>query len=390
MGQHGGCARYEADGFCPNLNGDQRHFDGGWDRAMLKWPEAAPALARSAKHPGCPPFSQPIGWGKLPRVDKGEAMLVPYETSYPQLADSERRRLHEEEARRKREGLLSELRLLTGLPDVIRACKQDVLYKLVVPEGEVLQQIPGTDKFRGVFYGENGRVKKHAQFTKVGPSVITAAKAVGAQVLLVSIAMQLNEIQRQVEQLSLEMHRDRIAEIQAGESQLRSALMCVDEANRKPLVHNAIQSLHVGLKKTTAELRARIIEAPKPESGFLEHLSFQSKLGKAERIMALATESFFATMRGLGALSECYAVLGEPMAAQGAVCQFLDDIEACDIEQAARKARLLEPKGPILPQVPWRRFLETAPVVRGKMAELASSDTFEIEFRSHELLGAAL
>lgn len=315
-------------------------------------------------------------------------MLIPYNANYPQRVDIERGRLHEEDARRKRSTLLSELRLVTGLPDVISACNQDVLYKLVAPEGTILQQIPGTNNYRGVIYNDAGRIEAHCKFAKVGPNLMTAAKAVGSQILLVSIAMQLNDIQHSVEQLSLEMHRDRIAEIQAGESQLHSALMCADEANRRPLVHNAIQSLHVGLKKTTAELRARIVDAPKPESGYLEHLSLQSKLGKAERIMALATESFLATMRGLGALSECYAVLGEPMAAQSAVSQFLDDIEACDIEQAAKKARLLEPKGMVLPQVPWRRCLEAMPVMKSKMAELASSDTLEIEFRPHEILGA--
>lgn len=316
-------------------------------------------------------------------------MLVPYETNFQQLADSGRRRLHEQEAHRKKEVMFGELRLLTGLPDVIRACKQDVVYKLVVPEGEVLQQIPGTDKFRGVFFGENGRIKKHAEFTKVGPSVMTAAKAVGAQIVLVSIAMQLNEIQRQVEQLSAEMHRDRIAEIKAGESQLREALLCEDEVNRRQLISNAIQSLHVGLQKTIAELHARIREAPEPESRFMEHLSLESKLGKAERIMAQANESFLTAMRGLGALSECYAVLGEPQAAQSTVCQYLDDIDACDISQAARKARLIEPRGDMLPQLPWRHFLETVPLMRRRMNEMASSDSIEIEFRPQVLLGVA-
>jgi hypothetical protein len=314
-------------------------------------------------------------------------MLVPYNTSYPKLADGERRRLHEEVARQKRGNLLSELRLLTGLPDVIRACNQDVLYKLVAPEGAVLQQVPGTDNFRGVIYGENGRIQKHAQFAKVGPNLMTAAKAVGAQILLVSIAMQLNELQRSVEQLSADMHRDRIAEILAGEAQLRSALLCVDESNRRPLIHQAIQTLHLGLKKTTAELGARIAEAPGADSRFMEHLSFKDKLGNAERVMGVARESFLVAMRGVGALSECYSLLNEPQAAEAAVNEHLDDIVACDIEQAAKKSRLLEPKGPILPQAPWRSFLEKAPVLRQQMAVLSSQEVIEIEFRQHEILG---
>jgi len=202
--------------------------------------------------------------------------------------------------------------------------------------------------------------------------------------------MKLNEIQRQVEQLSAEMHRDRIAQIQAGESQLRDALLCQDEENRRHLVYNAIQSLKEGLKKTIWDLKARIQEAPEPESSVLEHLSFgESKLGKAERIMALANESFVETMRGLGTLNECYAVLREPAVAQRNVCEFLDNIEACDISQAARKARLIEPRGDILPKRPWQHFLETVPLMRRSMDEMASSESIEIEFRPQELLGVA-
>lgn len=312
-------------------------------------------------------------------------MLIPSNLTSSEVANPSEQFFQEESFSKRRTNLMSELRLVSGLPEVIRACNPDTLYRLVAPEGAVLQQIPGTNDFRGVFYNEAGRIEEHARFAKVGPNILTVAKAMGSQILLVSIAMQLNDIQRSIEQLSLEMHRDRIAEIRSGESQFREAVLCEDELNQRPLIHNAIQSLHVGLKKTIAELRTRIAEAPSPESGYFEHL-VQNKLGKAEKTMGLAYESFQETMRGLGILSQCYAALGEPLAAQNTVTHFIDEIAACDIEQAAKKARLLEPRGTQLPQLPWKHFLELEPAIKGRAMELASMDTYEIEFYRNEIL----
>ncbi|HCW69920.1 MAG TPA: hypothetical protein DHR80_22480 [Thalassospira lucentensis] len=316
-------------------------------------------------------------------------MLIPYKTNYDGLLCAEHRSFHKNEEKKRRGRLLSEMRLVTGLPELIEKCNQDVLYKLVSPEGKLLQYDEATKTYRGVFY-EGGRVSEHAKFKKISPNLLSSAKAVGSQVLLISIAMQLNEIQRMVENLGHEMHRDRIAEIEAGESQFRSALFVEDELTRKAGISNAIQNLHVGLKKTISELRVRIAEAPDPTNSIFDHLNpLKDKVKIAHKMMGMAQESFLAALRGMGVLSECYAALGEHTASKIALTRFIDDMSNCNIPLAYQKARLLEFDGPCAPQHPWRLFMDEEPVMRQKVLELEHSTVFpvEIEFMPHELLG---
>jgi hypothetical protein len=47
---------------------------------------------------------------------------------------------HAEQVREARRSVLSELRLVPGLVEIARAMQQDRLYKLVLPEGRLLQQ----------------------------------------------------------------------------------------------------------------------------------------------------------------------------------------------------------------------------------------------------------
>lgn len=122
----------------------------------------------------------------------------------------------------RRKSLLSELRCITGLLEVVSSLNQDMVYKLVLtPEGANLYK-DAQGNLKGVFY-KDGKIVEHAKFQEVGPSMLKAAKAVGAQVLLVSIAMQLSRIEEQVGNIFKEFHGDRLAEIESGKSLFRQA-----------------------------------------------------------------------------------------------------------------------------------------------------------------------
>jgi len=310
--------------------------------------------------------------------------LIPYSPNFEKLNHQGRRRLHEADFRRKREGVLAELRVLSGLPDLIQTCNQDVLYKVVVPSGGLLQQNKTTGQWSGVLRNDDGTIQEHAQFKEIRPNAMAAIKAVGSQVLLISIAMQLNELQSMVESLALEMHRDRISAIHSGEDQLSVALEYEDEATRKIAISNAIQTLHTGLNSAIDELRVRIAQAPSPENKIRDHLNpLSPKLRKADKAMALAAESLAAVEHGLQVLCECYAALAEPAAIRKAAEIYLSKIAQCDIATAARKARLAEFHGPVAPQVPWQRFLDL-----DLQHMLIEPTAIEIEFMPHEITGA--
>lgn len=317
--------------------------------------------------------------------------LVPYKPDYDDL-EKTHADFHMEQFIKNRQSLLSELRCLSGLPEVARSLNPNTLYKVVVPEGKLLQQ--GRDGlFRGVFYGEHG-VDQHAKFTEVRPSLIEAAKTVGSQVLLISIAMQLSRIEKMVENLSIEMHRDRIAEIFSGVDQFEKAMLFQDVIHRGNAILNAVQSLHTGLRKTIAELGSRIAEAPNPGNSFWYHLvPWHNKTKQAAKIMGLAQESFRASLLGIKTLAECYSVLGEMGAANKALSDYFDMVLNCNVKAAAEKARLVEFSGPVTPQAPWESFIKVHPTVRERIQVFSAIDAemqcsaIEIEFMSSELEG---
>ena len=298
---------------------------------------------------------------------------------------------HAQQFREGRRSLLSALRCVTGLVDFARAMKPDTLYRLVVPDGQQLQK--GTDGLcRGVLYAQ-GKIQKHAKFVAESPALMNAASAVASLVMLFSIAMQLNHIEAMVEGLSREMHRDRIAEVEAGVKQFEAATLMRDPAHRRTAIMNAVQTLHEGLCKTIAELRDRIAQAPSPEDTFDSHLRYMvpflgSKVDDAKKYMGLAQESFQATLRGIRTLTECYAALGESEAASRTLNEYLDRLAACDIGAAARKARLVEFTGSQPPQAVWDSFIKAEPVLRDRLKGLAGqAATAEIEFTLSDLQG---
>lgn len=111
------------------------------------------------------------------------------------------------------------------------------------PEGPLGILQKGKDGYwRGVKYGNKG-IKKHAKFVEVKPSAMEVLKTAGSQVLLVSIAMQLNRIEEMIQEIFGEFHRDRIAEIHSGVWQFETAIGMDHRENWVHAIHHAIQSL---------------------------------------------------------------------------------------------------------------------------------------------------
>ena len=152
-------------------------------------------------------------------------MVVPYKPDFSEL-ETNHANFHWEQFKQSRQSLLSELRCISALPEIVHSLNLDTLYRVVIPEGKLLQQ-GKNGLFSGVFYGDRG-IKQHAQFAQVRPNLMAVAKSVGSQFLLISIAMQLNRIEKAVEKLSIEMHRDRIAEIHSGVDQFEKAILFQD------------------------------------------------------------------------------------------------------------------------------------------------------------------
>ena len=292
---------------------------------------------------------------------------------------------------KNRKSVLSELRCISGIPEIAKTLSQDTVYKLVsTPEGgELFKDVAGNIK--GVFY-KDGKILEHAKFQAIRPSLIKAATTIGSQILLISIAMQLNRIEKGISRIINEFHNDRVSEIYSGVNQYHQAITVQNIERQSRLIENAIQTLNSGLEKTIRSLRMQIEDAPETEIGFFDNwLTDKSKI--ASEKFGLAEESFQACLLGIKTLSECFATINEPKAAASTLTANLKNLKFSGIELAAKKAKLVPFQGTRLPEEPWLSFLESEPLFVEKINNsnrFANNefDCIEIELKPIELMEA--
>jgi hypothetical protein len=256
----------------------------------------------------------------------------------------------------RRNALISELRCITGLPEVVSSLNQDTVYKLVLaPEGAKLYK-DAQGNLKGVFY-KDGKIVEHAKFHEIGPSMLKAAKAVGAQVLLVSIAMQLNRIEEQVSKIFKELHGDRLAEIEAGKSLFRQACGMQDSEKRKQLALHAITELTRGFEKTVSALARQIADLPEQKLSFFDNW-IGDKSKEAEEKHRIAMESFSACLKALQTMARCHLFLEERDVALNLVDDGLTKIEKAGADVAYVRSRLAPKVNGSFPEDSWKQFIE--------------------------------
>ncbi len=291
----------------------------------------------------------------------------------------------------KRNNIFKELRCISGIPEIARQLSQDTVYKLVyTPEGGKLFK-DAAGNIKGVFY-KDGKIIEHAKFQAIRPSFIKAATAIGSQILLVSIAMQLNRIEEGISRIISRLHDNNIAEIMSGVSQYNQAMEMQDFERQSRAIEHAIQTLNNGIEKTVRLLRNEIKEAPDAKISFLDNW-FTNKAKIASEKFGLAEESFKACLLGIKTLSECFIVINEPKAAASTLIKNLSNLQSCGIENAVKKARLVpfKGKGNTPPEASWMSFLKDVPVFinqinRCNLLANGEFDCIEIELKPIELL----
>ena len=313
--------------------------------------------------------------------------VVPYAPAFAPLVHATQHQLAFAAKRRK---IIDEIKYIGALRQAAGSLEPTTLYKLVLqPEGAKLHT-DAAGNIRGVFY-KNGKIVKHASFKSVRPAFMKAIRGVGTQVLLISIAVQLDHIREAVGQVAIDLHNDRLAEIEAGRNQLSQAFLVEDGSRREQFVLHAIQSLNCGIAKTLRALRRQIAALPTADSGFLDNWGLSSKAAQAKQKMALASESYHAVLFGIQLLSEAYAFLGEPRAAVRTLTDLIAAVNDCGVAEAAERARLVPRDDDLLPETQWKLFQAAEPTLRRYMEEcerLASDGMpgLTIELEPGELL----
>ena len=295
--------------------------------------------------------------------------------------------------RKNRETVLSELRRLSGIPEIASTLNQDTVYKIVCsPEGGKLYT-DTAGNLKGVFY-KDGKIVQHAKLRVVGRSFFRSATAVGSQILLISIAIQLNRVEQEVHRIIEDLRDDRISEIYSGVNQYKQAMTIQNPERQSRLIENAIQTLNTGIEKTTRSLKRQIAEMPEPESKFGDDwpIFTEDRTKKAEERFRFVEESFQACLIGIQTLAECFAAINEPQAAVATLKENMSKLSDSGIASAAEKARLVPSRGGRFPEKPLLSYLDSEHsfIDNIERCELFSDnqlDSIEIDVKPIELIG---
>lgn len=289
---------------------------------------------------------------------------------------------------KNRNVILDELRCISGIPEIASSLNQDTVYKIVfAPEGGKLFK-DSMGRVKGVWYKE-GKILEHAKFQAIRPSIVKAATAIGSQILLISIAMQLNSIEKGISRIINEFHNDRISEISSGIKLYNQAMTVQDFEWQSRLIDSAIDKLNTGIEKTVRSLKNQIEEAPNTKIGFWDNWGTNKSRVALEKFR-LAEESFYACLLGIKTLSECFTAINEPKTAASTLITNLSDLKVSGIEIAARKARLVPKIGEQYPEAPWLSFLENEPLLSDEINKFTlfaenEFDCIEMELKPIEL-----
>lgn len=320
-------------------------------------------------------------------------ITIPY--SSPQMAlDEKNDDFQNRNFQKYRNIIIDELRCIPGMPDIINEIvsqlkSPETVYKLVLkPEGAHLYK-DAAGNIQGVFY-KDGHIVQHARFKteNIKPDFMKSVSVIGSQILLISIAMQLNRIGEGISKIRSDLHRDRVAEINSGVTLYNQAMTMQNSEMQSKLILNAIQTLNTGIEKTIKSLKIQIEEAPDTKIGFFDNW-FSDKAKEALNQFKLAEESFQISLLGIKTLCECYVTINEFQTATNALKGYLSNLKLSGIEQAIQKARLVPCKKNQYPEEPWQSFLDNESLFNDiDMCDLYANNEFnciEIELKPMEL-----
>ncbi len=299
-------------------------------------------------------------------------------------------RIQSESLNDRRNVLINELRCIYGIPEVASTMKAQELYTIVLkPEGSYMQ-IDSAGYFQAV-WRKNGKIVQHTRLQEVKPSIVKAASAIGTQVMLISIAMQLNRIEKRLTNLEKEFHNDRISEIKAGISIYNQAIEANHKDSRLGLVMAAIQELTRGIEKNLTSLKQQIENTPDIKIDLFDNWG-SNKSAEANEKFKMAEESFQASLMGIQTLAECYAIIDEPRVASTVLKSYIEKINFCGIESAAKKARLVPYKNGSLPEIMWISYLDNRDTISSRIENCRSIannrfECIEIQVKPEELIG---
>lgn len=261
-----------------------------------------------------------------------------------------------------------------------------------------LSKVGGKTYCRGFTKGVNGKIVQQVKLYPVGGGAIEMAASCTTQLMLLGVAIQLQQIQKKLEEIGTRIkdidtriHKNSLSKIIAGIWLLEDAKASKHEINVQNWLDQAIQTLLEGIASTYVTLGEEIgrVKAPKGREKLMRVPEAETQRAEG---LAMAEETLTYAVAGMGALAQCYALKGEPEVARSRLRQLTDRIREAGVTDAYQKALTIKMSGQLAPEQAWASYLERAPMLVehiDNLAPLAGGGgqplCFEVEFSEEEL-----
>ena len=327
------------------------------------------------------------------------SLEIPYNfpKSLSQLLSQDECIEHKDSYQRNRHEVVN---ILRRMPEVVKCAKelnQGTVYKIVLtPENGKLTSM-GNNIYQAVFR-EKGKIVQHARLQAINPNmvanILTCTKGIGTQVLLIKIAMDINDIKKEMHATRQEFTNDRIEQINSGIQMYEQAMTMRDKKNQRMQIINTCQTLNEGVFKLIKDLKGKIKDMPDVKPKFHENWRERKTL-KAKEKYKNVKEIFWYCLNGVFTLTKCYASIGEVETAKHSLRRCIYEIKSCGIDEAAAKARLVPyDEGDELPEYCFQLFLDYSSHDGAFMKRMQDCESFaknefddvEIEIKPSELL----
>lgn len=267
--------------------------------------------------------------------------------------------------------------------------KNNELYKVAF-DTQSLQK--GKDGFfRGVIYDKSGKIVEHAKLEKVNSTIVNTIRTAGTQAMLLNICIQLSDIQKSIQELSIEFHNDRISQLHS-KIELFELAQSFTREQRVKQIENIYQFIIEGVLKLVYEIKSNTKRLEKINNGFFSNW-VKSSTQWANEIIPQIEESTFYIYRGIDVGIKSLIALEQP---QEAINKFLqgsvEKLKQIDFTEIQEKSRFCESKQRHFPEHFFNKVKNAnkSMIQEYKNALSLYNDenaVISIEFNSNEILG---
>ena len=313
------------------------------------------------------------------------------------LSQFKNRNNYEDFFLKERKVLLTNLGIYADLKKDIVKKAPETVYKLVYKPKNAKLFKDAAGNIKGVFY-RDGKILKHARFkeinleeTKNFTQAGGAISSIFTQALLLKIAVEIEEVHKEISDLKKEFSMDRLSKLKSGINQFDHAILVHDELKRTQMITNAIQTLEEGIEINLRNLNSQINSAPDDKINFFTNWNIKKEKSRnAKAKFQTIGETFKGLLLGMKVLAESYSYMNEPEAASKILKENIEKLDDDLIKMASEKARLVPVENGIYAEETWNRFLEIKPNIIENITKCyefsqKEFESIEIEFKPSDL-----